>query len=228
VGKKKERKKSHASKLPRNLKKQKELKMEMSENINEIAEALAMAQAEIQNPAKDSANTFFKSKYADLAEVLNVTRPAFSKHGLNVTQWPFRSDDGAIGVTTMISHKSGQWMRDKIELPLQVAKNICQDAGGQITYLRRYALAAAAGIAQEDADANLGTSKETNTGTVVNLKTITKDQAAEIVMLIAETESDHAGLLQYAGADSIETIPAANYQKVIAALNAKLEKANAS
>jgi hypothetical protein len=65
VGKKKERKKSHASKLPRNSKKQKELKMEKSENINEIAEAIALAQAEIQNPAKDSENPFFKSKYAD-------------------------------------------------------------------------------------------------------------------------------------------------------------------
>ena len=85
--------------------------MKTSEQINEIAEALAAAQGEIQNPGKSAENPFFKSWYADLAEVLSVVRPAFSKHGLSVVQMPYSSDDGAIGVTTMISHKSGQWMK---------------------------------------------------------------------------------------------------------------------
>ncbi|MBC8273273.1 MAG: ERF family protein, partial [Gammaproteobacteria bacterium] len=116
--------------------------MKTSEQINEIAEALAAAQGEIQNPSKSAENPFFKSKYADLAEVLRVVRPAFSRHGLSVVQMPYGSDDGGIGVTTMISHKSGQWMQGSLELPLQVAKNVNQDAGSAITYMRRYALAA--------------------------------------------------------------------------------------
>ena len=61
--------------------------MKMSESINEIATALAAAQAEIQNPSKSAENPFFKSRYADLAEVLNVVRPAFTKHNLSAVSY---------------------------------------------------------------------------------------------------------------------------------------------
>ena len=199
--------------------------MKTSEQINEIAEALAAAQGEILNPNKSAENPFFKSKYADLAEVLNVVRPAFSKHGLSVVQMPYSSYDGGIGVTTMISHKSGQWMQGSLELPLQVAKNVNQDAGSAITYMRRYALAAAAGVAQEDLDANLG---EENTGKVTNLKIISKAKAAEITALIEETGSDMVGFLNFCHAESVETIPANKYEKARDALIAKREKTNAS
>ncbi len=199
--------------------------MKTSEQINEIAEAIAAAQGEINNPSKSAENPFFKSKYADLAEVLNVVRPAFSKHGLSVVQMPYSSDDGAIGVTTMISHKSGQWMQGSLELPLQVAKNVNQDAGSAITYMRRYALAAAAGVAQEDLDANLG---EKNTGKVTNLKIISKAKAAEITGLVEETGADLVGFLNFCHAESVETIPANKYEKARDALIAKREKTNAS
>ena len=204
--------------------------MKTSNEINEIATALAAAQAEIQYPAKTADNPFFKSKYADLAEVLSVVRPAFSKHALSVVQMPYTSDDGSIGVTTMISHKSGQWMEGQLELPLQVAKNINQDAGTAITYMRRYALAAAAGVAQEDLDAHLG---EKNTGKVTNLKVISDAQVSEITALMDEAGADQTdelkskmkvGLLSFAGADSIEQIPAANFKKVKDGLVKKLEK----
>jgi|TARA_R110000803_G_scaffold45387_1_gene95668 hypothetical protein len=199
--------------------------MKTSEQINEIAEALAAAQGEIQNPGKSAENPFFKSKYADLAEVLSVVRPVFSRHGLSVVQMPYSSDDGGIGVTTMISHKSGQWMQGSLELPLQVAKNVNQDAGSAITYMRRYALAAAAGVAQEDLDANLGAE---NTGKVTNLKVISKAKAAEITGLIDLTGSDLVGFLNFCHAESVETIPANKYEKAHDALIAKLEKTNAS
>ena len=199
--------------------------MKTSEQINEIAEALAAAQGEILNPNKSAENPFFKSKYADLAEVLNVVRPAFSKHGLSVVQMPYSSYDGGIGVTTMISHKSGQWMQGSLELPLQVAKNVNQDAGSAITYMRRYALAAAAGVAQEDLDANLG---EENTGKVTNLKIISKAKAAEITGLVEETGADLVGFLNFCHAESVETIPANKYEKARDALIAKREKTNAS
>ena len=142
--------------------------MKTSEQINELAEALSLAQGKIQNPKKDSDNPFFKSKYADLAEVLDVVRPAFSEVGLSVVQMPYTND--GMGVVTRIMHKSGQWIEGEFSLPMQTAKNIAQDAGSLITYMRRYALAAAAGVFQEDPDANLGNSKSDNTGAVVNMK----------------------------------------------------------
>ena len=198
--------------------------MKTSDSINEIATALAAAQAEIQNPSKSAENPFFKSKYADLAEVLNVVRPAFTKHNLSVVQMPFTSESGQIGVTTMISHSSGQWMQGEVALPLQVNKNINQDAVSSVTYLRRCSLSAACGVAQEDTDANLGKSKGENTGAVVNLKTITNKQSDEIEALIEETGTDKVGFLNYAEADSIKKIPASKYADVHSLLLKKKEQ----
>lgn len=48
--------------------------MERSEQINELAAALAKAQAQIRAATKDSTNPHFKSKYADLASVWDAIR----------------------------------------------------------------------------------------------------------------------------------------------------------
>jgi hypothetical protein len=195
--------------------------MKTSENINEIATALAAAQAEIQNPSKSAENPFFKSRYADLAEVLSVVRPAFTKQHLSIVQMPYTSESGQIGVTTMISHASGQWMQGEVALPLQVNKNVAQDAGSAITYLRRYALAAACGVAQEDTDGNLG---QKNIGKVTNLKPISQSQATELTALITETDADLGAFLSFANSESIEQIPSVSFSKVRDALVAKKEK----
>lgn len=125
--------------------------MNKSEQINELAKALAEAQAEIENASKNSNNPHFKSKYADLAEVINTVRPVFSKHGLSVSQFPSFAD-GLASVETVLMHASGQWMSGIASAG--VTKQDAQGVGSAITYLRRYSLAAVAGIAQEDDDAN--------------------------------------------------------------------------
>lgn len=125
--------------------------MNKSESIKELATALALAQAEVENASKNSSNPHFKSKYADLAEVINTVRPVFSKYGLSVTQWPSFAD-GVASVETVLMHKSGEWMSQTASAP--VSKQDAQGVGSAITYLRRYSLAAVAGVAQEDDDGN--------------------------------------------------------------------------
>lgn len=126
--------------------------MEMSENINELSEALSAAQGEMGAAVKDAANPFFKSKYADLGEVVRAVKGPFANHGLSYTQFPVRDGESA-GVVTMLMHKSGQWMRQEYTLPL--AKFDAQAVGSAITYARRYALQAIAGIPAADDDGNL-------------------------------------------------------------------------
>ncbi|SEI98232.1 ERF superfamily protein [Azotobacter beijerinckii] len=125
--------------------------MNKSEQINELATALAKAQGELENAAKSSDNPHFKSKYADLAEILNTVRPVFSANGLSVSQCP-SFEAGIVSVETVLMHRSGQWMSSVISAP--VSKQDAQGVGSAITYCRRYSLAAVAGIAQEDDDAN--------------------------------------------------------------------------
>jgi hypothetical protein len=125
--------------------------MNKSEQINELATALSKAQGELENASKSSNNPHFKSRYADLAEILNTIRPVFSAHGLAVTQCP-SFEGGVASVETVLMHSSGQWISSIISAPC--SKQDAQGVGSAITYCRRYALAAVAGIAQEDDDAN--------------------------------------------------------------------------
>lgn len=123
--------------------------MEKSEQINELAAALAKAQGAIKGALKDTANPFFKSKYADLSSVWEACRSQLSANGLSVVQTPCQGE-GGINVETMLMHCSGQWISSQFTMP--VAKQDAQAVGSAITYARRYALAAMIGIAPEDDD----------------------------------------------------------------------------
>lgn len=124
--------------------------MNKSESIAGLATALAKAQAELSNPKKTSANPFFKSKYADLSEVINVSKSILSEHGLSILQLP-SFHDGRVNVETVITHATGEYISDVLSLP--VAKQDAQSIGSAITYARRYSWAAICGLAQEDDDA---------------------------------------------------------------------------
>jgi ERF superfamily len=124
--------------------------MQTSETINEIATALSKAQGEMGGAVKDSANPFFKSKYADLASVWDACRGPLAKHGLAIVQSP--SADGLrVSVDTLLTHTSGQWMRGTVSV--NAKEDSPQAVGSAITYLRRYALQSFAGVAPEDDDA---------------------------------------------------------------------------
>lgn len=132
--------------------------MNKSESIASLAAALAKAQGEMENAGKNSVNPHFKSKYADLAEILNTVRPVLSKHGLAVTQFP-AFEAGTAHVETILTHASGEWMSGTCSAPVQ--KSDPQGVGSALTYLRRYSLAAVCGLAQEDDDANAAAKPKT-------------------------------------------------------------------
>lgn len=124
--------------------------MTHSEQINEIAAALAKAQAQIKGAVKDAANPFFKSKYADLASVWDACRSALTAQGIAVVQ-SIGAVDNKVRVSTMLVHASGQWFAD--DLLMLPKEDTPQAVGSCATYGRRYALAAFAGVAPEDDDA---------------------------------------------------------------------------
>lgn len=118
--------------------------------INEIASALAKAQAEMSNPSFDSQNPHFRNRYASLAAVRNSTIPVLARNGISVLQDVCMVDNG-IACETILTHASGQQMRSKpIVLPLSKAD--AQGIGSAITYARRYQLMAMCGVAGDDDD----------------------------------------------------------------------------
>lgn len=125
--------------------------MERSEQIEQLAGALAAAQGLIENATKDSANPFFKSKYADLAAVWDAIRKPLSENGIAIIQSP-SAEESAVTIITLLVHKSGQWI--KSTLTVHAKDETPQAVGSAITYARRYALQSITGVAPEDDDGN--------------------------------------------------------------------------
>ena len=135
--------------------------IETSEEINELATALAKAQAELHDAEKSSDNPFFKSKYADLAECLGQGRPVLAQNGLSTVQFPGLESEGWVSLTMRLMHSSGQWMQSTMSMPVQ-DKNVAQGSGSVLTYMRRYMYCAVVGISQVDSDANQAVDRSTD------------------------------------------------------------------
>jgi hypothetical protein len=114
--------------------------------------ALAAAQAEMGAALKDSVNPAFKSRYADLAAVIDAVRGPLTRHGIGFFQ-PMVEGEFGRGVKTILSHGDSDTHID-CTVPLIVGKNDMQGLGSAITYARRYGLMSMAGIAADDDDGN--------------------------------------------------------------------------
>jgi len=121
--------------------------MKTSEQISELAAALAAAQGMMENAIMNRVNPHFKSKYADLAAIFDAARKPLSANGLAIVQ---TIGDGVLH--TRLLHTSGQWIASEHPLPMTGRP---QEIGSALTYARRYSLSALIGIAaDEDDDAN--------------------------------------------------------------------------
>ena len=83
---------------------------DMSGAINEIAAALAKAQATIRPAAKDGSNPHFTSRYSTLAEVWDTVREALTGNGIAVVQLP-RVEDMCVHVVTARASGCGRTWR---------------------------------------------------------------------------------------------------------------------
>lgn len=158
-----------------------------SKEIDQISTALCQAQYDFSAAKKDSANPFFKSKYADLASVQAAAKESLHTNSLVYTQLPYNFQD-MVGVKTILLHKSGQWIKSELLLPLD--KKTPQAAGSVITYARRYSLAAILGIPQEDDDAESGMNRSSSKPKVAAPKPKKDPEAYE--KLKAQMDKDKA------------------------------------
>ena len=134
-----------------------------------LALALAKAQGQMANAAKDTRNPFFNSKYADLASVWDACRKPLADNELAVVQLPVGADAAHVAIETLLLHSSGESISSVVVVPISatgkdgkpVAIN-AQHVGSAITYARRYGLSAMVGIAPdaEDDDGNTASGRD--------------------------------------------------------------------
>jgi hypothetical protein len=146
-----------------------------SESIKNIADALLKFQEFVPAIEKDATNPFLHNKYASLPNIIKTIRPALVKAGISFSQGPSGSDS----LETILMHgASGEWISYQYEMP--AVKNDPQTKGSVITYMKRYALCAALGIAADDDDdgnagSGQGQKQQPQTAAQNSLKWLNKD-----------------------------------------------------
>ncbi len=157
-----------------------------SESIGQISEALSKAQSEITLAEKDGINPHFRSNYNTLSSSHKAGRGPASKNGLAITQASGFSG-GLVTVTTLLSHKSNEWFKNILTLPVQ--KNDIHTIKSTITYGRRIGYDGILGIApgDDEDDGNAG-STAPNADEIKNQKEMKKLRAKMNKALLACTK----------------------------------------
>lgn len=161
--------------------------MSWSETRVEFAKAFAKAQSELGPILKDTKNDFFKSKYADLSNVLAAVMPALNQNGISLIQAP-AFDGQKVSVTTMLLHASGEWMETRLDMI--PTKKDPQGVGSCITYGRRYAALSVAGVAPEDDDGNAASQPQK--ANKARSERLTKAQARELYSELQQGMRGHS------------------------------------
>jgi uncharacterized membrane protein len=174
-------------------------------------EAIAAAKAEIK-PVVRNATGHNAKRYADFAAIANAIDPVISKHGLS---YRFRTQQtDKIAVTCVLSHKSGHYEETTLAGPADSSgsKNAIQAIGSTLTYLQRYSLVQALGLAASNDDDGRAAAVG---------ETISQEQADNIRDLLETSGKDRTKFLKWAKVDRIEDVPAAFYQACINAIGGK-------
>lgn len=130
---------------------------------NEARKAFVAAMAAFKaEPVKILKNkqVYFQSQkgvtnywHAELSDVTNAVGPAMAKHGLTF-DWDVHQQSGKVVVDCVVTHSMGHFKKVTMEGPLDATgnKNAIQQAGSTVTYLQRYTLLSAIGMATQGAD----------------------------------------------------------------------------
>ena len=126
--------------------------MKFSDSTKNLIAALVKAQAQFESAKKSSSNPFFKSKYADLSEIIDAVKKGLSENGLCFVQ-TVESLDGSHCLKTILFHESGESISS--DYPIFAKANDAQGFGAGVTYARRYSLQTLLGIPADDDDGNV-------------------------------------------------------------------------
>jgi hypothetical protein len=161
--------------------------------------AIAAAKAEIPVVVKNAKGHNDK-KYADFAAIARAVDPVISRHGLS---YRFRTvqADNKINVTCVLSHEAGHYEENTLVALADTSgnKNAIQSIGSTLTYLQRYSLVQALGIAASEDDDG----KQAGAG-----ETITDEQVFEINQLLMDTKSNLVLFLKKINLESLTEIRA--------------------
>lgn len=150
--------------------------------------------------------------HATLDHVATEIGRAMAPHGLSF-RWETKQEDNRITVTCWINHIGGHREATTLSGPADTSgqKNAIQAIGSAVTYLQRYSLLAATGLAPSDDD----------DGEAVGTPKISDGQAHELETLAAVVGANWPAFVKYMGVTDISLLPERRFADAKSALEAK-------
>jgi hypothetical protein len=192
--------------------------------------AMTAFKSEAPDLIKNKLVAFGNTRYshATLDQICDVVGPALAKYGLS-HRWEVEQEGDVIRVTTVLTHSLGHSERVTLSAKPDTSgqKNAIQAIGSAISYLQRYGLTAATGLAAKDQDDDgIGSGPRNGNGQNGNGK-ISPEQKETLVNLMRESGADTKRLLAYFKVETLDALPAAKFADARTMLERKLrEKTN--
>lgn len=186
-----------------------------------FAKDFAIAQANIIPVIKTKINPQTRSKYADLADVVETTQPVYTKQGFSVT---FNEGDspkeGYARILADVLHSMGHKEQYHLDVPLDgtgIKGNANMTAihgkASSMQYGRRYLMCMIWNIPTADADGNS-----------VAIEFITDKQLHQLRDLLLAKELPEGKLCAYLGVETLEKLPSDKFVKALTAINEASKK----
>lgn len=200
------------------------LDMKMRYERDEARKAYAQAMADFRAdvPAIIKNKEGHNNEYATLDNICGKINPFLAKHGLTF-MWELEQSD-KVTVRCVVTHKQGHSQTVTLSGPPDTSgsKNAIQAIASTVTYLHRYTLLSAFGLAATDRNEDDGS------GPPKAYERITDEQALSIHAFIDEHGFDRKAfddwMKRVLSVSSIEEIPAPRYADVMRTLNKRAEQ----
>ena len=186
-------------------------------------EAMAAAKAEIPTIVKNRVVDFTSQKgrtnyrHEDLGEIAKTVDPILSRHGLSYRFRTTSALNEPVTVTCIVSHRMGHSEENTLCAGRDDSgnKNSIQGVGSTITYLQRYTLKAALGLAASNDDDGKAAGVDQGGGF------ITQDQIKHLTDLAADVGADITRACKYLNITSLSELPASQFARAVRSLEAK-------
>jgi hypothetical protein len=200
---------------------------EANEARKEFDAAMAAAKAEIPPIIKNRTVDFTSQKgrtnyrHEDLGEIARTIDPILGRHGLTYRFRTRNAPNEPVSVTCIVSHRLGHFEENTLSAGRDDSgnKNSIQAIASTITYLQRYTLKAALGLAASADDDGAAADGKVD---AEDSARISDDNFSTLQDLIDKTNTDIVKFCRYYKIESVSSLPANRFKEAVAYLNKRL------
>lgn len=184
--------------------------------------AMALAKAKFAPILKSNDGYLNRYKYETLPDVMEAVDVPLSDNGFSYDWITEDIEGGRIKVTCVITHEAGHSRRNSLSgdpkdtADAKANMNGLQRMGGAVTYLQRYTLKAALGIAaSKDVDGKTSANND---------PTINADQFTELMDLLEKSGSKESAMLEFYGVKKVEDMTVKHFESAKVMMNKLIAK----